>query len=372
MRIGYLTPGSVPMPPAGCTSVEIYSDHLARELSRTHRVTLYAKGLTPGTRTVGSLTIRRYVTPGGRHYLRQALRHLRNRPPHLLHVENRIPFILPLRTRFPKTPILLNLHSNVLIRSQPDIVVRRALREIDALVVNSQFLKSDLLARCPVLNPSKLHVIHPGLQAEHFPSRFTEQGLLLRRSLRERLGVPLDRRVLLYVGRFIPRKGIDVLLDAFRRVRRTHPNTELWIVGGRPSENTPFHNKLRAKAAGLPVRFLGFLKQSRLPACYAAADLFLCPSQQAEAFGLVNLEAAAAGLLVLASGNWGLRESVAEECLVREYRNPAAWAERICEELDDPERLEEKGRQARRWVTERYSWERTADRFRALYKSLPL
>jgi spore coat protein SA len=355
--------------------VEIYAKEIATALSRRHPTTLYAKSSQPNTRQTGKLTTRRLITQGGLPYARKVVRDLQTRAarPDLLHIENRIAFVPLLRAAYPKTPIVLNLHSNVLIASTPLPTVNKSFAKLDALVVNSQYLKRSLVRRYPALPADKVHVIHPGLDVRRFPSRFSTQGQLLRRETRKRLGVPSDRRVLLFVGRFIQRKGITVLLDAFRQVRQKHRNTELWIIGGRPHGTSAFHQAVRAKAKALPVRFLGFIPQNRLPSYYCAADLFVCPSQASEAFGLVNTEAAACGLPVIASKAWGIREAVADGVsgiLVENYTSPVAFAAAINRLLSNPTRLDALGRSAHRYAVTNFSWERTARKFEKVYRKL--
>ena len=373
LRIGLLSPGSLPLPPARCTSVEIYAAHLARELSRHHLVTLYAHGAKRGVRVRGGLTTRKWKTRGGTPYVRLVVGDVHKNTPSILQIENRIPFVLPLKQAFPRVPLVLNLHSNVLIQGLPRKRVDRSLKRVDALVVNSNYLKRFLLSRYPVLREHQVHVIHPGIDLDHFPPRFSSTGKRLRAKTRARLGVGEDKKVLLYVGRFIPRKGIGELLEAFADVHPRHPDAELWIIGGKPNGQGDFHQEMRGKAAGLPVRFLGFIRQDKLPAYYAASDLLVCPSQKAEAFGMVNLEASAAGLAVVASADWGIREAVkhgVSGVLVDDYRRPAAFAEAICNLLDDPLQLDRLGRSGHLWVREHFSWSRTAEHFLALYRKL--
>ncbi|TCP52437.1 spore coat protein SA [Tumebacillus sp. BK434] len=360
MTICCIAPGTFPFPPAPCTSVEIYLWHLARELSRTEPLLLYGK-----TDAVRADTPVSYL----RHVLREVKQH--SSPPALFHVENRIPFVVPIKKRFAQTPLVLNLHSNVLIQDLSPLTLRMSLSRLDALVVNSRYLQGDLLARYPVLPKEKVHVIQPGIDLTQFPSRFSPTGAALRAKVRARHQIADDQQIVLTAGRFTPRKGIAELLDAFRLVHTAQPQSVLWIIGGRPrDERHPFHTLLREKAAGLPVRFFGFLPHDRLPAYYAAADLFVCPSQQPEAFGLVNLEASAAALPVVATGRWGLCESVAQDVsgrLVEAFADPAAFAWEIGRLLDDPQGAAQLGVSGRNWVERRFSWERTARQFRALY-----
>ncbi|MGZ4031674.1 MAG: glycosyltransferase family 4 protein [Tumebacillaceae bacterium] len=374
MRICYLSPGSVPLPPAPSTSVEIYVWNLAKAMSRNNQVLLYGKG-TSRTKRLNNLTTRTFVTRGGLPYVRQTLQDLKRKPSssQIIQVENRVAFIPAVKHAYPHTPVILNLHSNVLIQSLPRSTVHHSLRTMDAMVVNSRYLKQFLLAKYPVLQASQVHVIPPGIDVTKFPSRFTERGQQLRSNMRRSLGVPGHKKIILYVRRFIPRKGISLLLDAFRQVHDKHPESELWIIGGKPSTSSDFHHTARNKAQGLPVRFLGFINQSRLPAYYLAADIFVCPSQKPESFGMVNLEASATGLPVVASDAWGLRESVKQGVsgvLVKDYTNPAAFAEAIQDLLANPTRLDQLGHSARHWVASECSWEKTASRFHTLYQRL--
>jgi spore coat protein SA len=373
MHIAILSPGSMPLPPAPCTSVEIYVHHLTRRLQRFTPVTLYAKGKSNSTLQHKQLTLRTCITKGGLSYARFVAKDLPARNPSLIHIENRIPFVPLFRHHFRNIPIVLNLHSNVLIQSLPLSTVKSALNATDALVVNSHFLKKDLLQRYHFLDDKKVHVIPPGIELKKFPSRFSDQGRQLRRNIRSRHRTRDQQKILLFVGRFIPRKGIDILLDAYRKVHANHPDSELWIIGGRPNKKTAFHHLIKNKAQHLPVRFLGFINQEKLPAYYAAADLFICPSQRPEAFGLVNLEAAAAGLPVIASDDWGIREAIADQTsglLISNYRDPSAFARAICDLLADPDRLQQLGKCAHQWVRDHYSWKTTAKHFLSLYQHL--
>ncbi|ASS75737.1 hypothetical protein CIG75_12585 [Tumebacillus algifaecis] len=376
MTISCIAPGNFPFPPAACTSVEIYLWHLATQLARTEPVLLYGVGESPAqpnapiqltTRTFPAIDSKSY-----RHFLRKDLK--QTPTPDLFHIENSIPLLLHIKKIKPRIPLLLNLHSNVLIQNFSAITIRHVFHRVDALVVNSEFLKNDLLDRYPFLQPAKVNVIHPGVDLQQFPSRFSTEGAARRAELRARYHISNDQNIVLTIGRFIPRKGIVQVIDAFRSVLKTHPNSELWIIGGHPhANNNAFHAQVRDKISGLPVRFFGFLPQSSLSDFYVAADLFVCASQLPEAFGLVNLEASAAGIPVLASAKWGLCESVAQNVsgrLVEAYTDPCAIAEEINALLSNKELCQQYGANGRRRVEEQFSWPKTSQAFRSLYSRI--
>ncbi len=114
----------------------------------------------------------------------------------------------------------------------------------------------------------------------------------------------------LSVGRLIVRKGLDRLIGAAATARAAGSEIELSIVGTGPEEEP-----LRRLAARLgiadAVRFEGFVDQAGLPAAYAAADAFAFPSLR-DPFGIVLLEAAAAGLPLVASPEAGATRDLVE------------------------------------------------------------
>lgn len=111
------------------------------------------------------------------------------------------------------------------------------------------------------------------------------------------VGEPVPLR-LINVGRMIPRKGLDCLLEALRRLPPTQRAVQLTLVGSGPHEA-----QLRAIAQTMSratVTFAGFVDQLGLPAFYRSADAFVLPTFL-DPFGIVMLEAAASGLALLGS-----------------------------------------------------------------------
>lgn len=104
--------------------------------------------------------------------------------------------------------------------------------------------------------------------------------------------------VVLFVGRLINKKGVDILLEAFARVVQNVPS-QLLIAGDGPERT-----KLEEQAARLRVNdrvhFVGFQQPKDLPRFYCAADLFVLPSRT-EPWGVVVMEALASGLPVVVS-----------------------------------------------------------------------
>jgi glycosyltransferase involved in cell wall biosynthesis len=148
---------------------------------------------------------------------------------------------------------------------------------------------------------------------------------------------------LLVVGRLIPRKGVRHLIRALAAMRPTRRPVSLTIVGSGPEEA-----ELRAlvQSSGVRgVRFVGFVDQDGLPACYAAADVFVFPTLD-DPFGIVLLEAAASGLALIASEHAGATLDLiqdGESGFVFDPHNEHALAEIIAKLADSPKLVRDLG-----------------------------
>jgi glycosyltransferase involved in cell wall biosynthesis len=168
-----------------------------------------------------------------------------------------------------------------------------------------------------------------------------------RKLLAESGGPPRGRFTLLYVGRFYRRKRVDVLLRAVAALSTRIPNLELRIVG-----NGPCAAQWRALARDLQLRdavvWLGDVSRARLADEYRACDLFCLPSVQ-EGFGIVLLEAMAAGKPIVASRAAAIPE-VAPHGVLVEPESAEALAAAIEDLHQSPAKRAELGRTGAQWV----------------------
>jgi glycosyltransferase involved in cell wall biosynthesis len=168
-----------------------------------------------------------------------------------------------------------------------------------------------------------------------------------RRLRAEAGGRPHDSFRLLFAGRFYRRKRVDVLLRAAAALATRIPDLELRIVG-----NGPCAAAWQSLAAGLKLRgavaWLGDVSRSQLVDEYRACDLFCLPSVQ-EGFGIVLLEAMAAGKAIVASRAAAIPEVVPHGLLV-EPDSPEALAAAIEELYRSPAKRAELGRAGAQWV----------------------
>jgi phosphatidyl-myo-inositol dimannoside synthase len=215
--------------------------------------------------------------------------------------------------------------------------------------------------------------VPPGVDTERFRPLSAEE----RAEARRRHGLPLDQPVVLGVSRLVPRKGFDRLLQAVALAARTRPEVVVAIAGsGRDRKRL---EEVAAKA-GAPVRFLGRVRDADLPALYGCADVFamLCRNRWAgleqEGFGIVFLEAAAAGVPQVAGRSGGAHEAVVhgETGLVVDHPDDVeAVAAAVAELLDHPERARAMGEAARARAVSEFTYDHLAARLGAALAALP-
>jgi phosphatidylinositol alpha-1,6-mannosyltransferase len=149
---------------------------------------------------------------------------------------------------------------------------------------------------------------------------------------RDRLGLQADAHVVLSASRLVRRKGQDTLIRSWPAVVAAAPDARLVIVGDGPSRRR-LGRLARASGVGESITFVAGHPWDEMPAIYAMADIFALPCRtrlwglEAEAFGIVFLEAAASGLRVLAGRSGGVTEVVTRVGGdVLDPRSPAVWA----------------------------------------------
>jgi starch synthase len=293
---------------------------------------------------------------------------------------------------------------------------RTAILEADAIVAVSNGTKDDILKAYPDVDPSRIHVIHNGIDLQQY--QYTpEIGAL------EKYGVDPEKPYVLFVGRITRQKGVTHLVDA---IQYLPPGTQIVLCAGAP--DTPeIADEMRTKveavrrftpgsqravvenfapdgghstATGDPtgtghnlVWIEQMVTREEAIQLYSHCAVFCCPSVY-EPFGIINLEAMACKAPVVASATGGILEVVVDEKMSAGGRseatghlvafdadplttyptNPAQFAKdlaaRITELLHDPAKCKRMGEAGRRRVEEHFSWTAIAAQTIKLYESL--
>ncbi len=252
---------------------------------------------------------------------------------------------------------------------------REVLRQADKIIAATPAEYAQLLWLYQA-DENKIMVIPPGVDIGRFYPIPPDEA-------KEFIGVPPCGRMLLFVGRIEPLKGLDVLIEAISIMQQNKAMQEkpfcLAVIGGEAEENSESSENLEmarikelTEKAGLSdlVTFLGKKSQDSLPYYYSAAEAVVVPSQY-ESFGMVALEAMACGTPVVASQIGGLAYLVQDG--VTGYTvpvdEPAELAVRLTTLLQDASLREQLGQRAVQ-VAQDYAWDKITSKLILVYQRL--
>jgi D-inositol-3-phosphate glycosyltransferase len=182
-------------------------------------------------------------------------------------------------------------------------------------------------------NTSKMTIIPPGVNTSFFKPMEKAQA-------KQMIGAKKEDKILLFVGRIEPLKGIDMLLYALKVLVTRNPELSvcLWIVGGDILQKKELWSKQLQLLQQLKeilhlstrVRFVGQKTQEELPDYYNAAEMVIMPSHY-ESFGMVTLEAMACGVPVITTNVAGVSQLIDKKhtALITSVNNPLLLASQI-------------------------------------------
>ncbi len=232
----------------------------------------------------------------------------------------------------------------------------------DMLIANTG-IEAEQLVKLYDADPTRVEIVHPGVDLDIF--RPVGQA-----AARRRLGLPADAHVLMFAGRIQPLKAPDILLHAVAALLERDPSLRrrlvVPVVGGPSGTGLEHPESLAqlASALGLDdvVRFIPPVAQSTLVDWYAAATLVCVPSYN-ESFGLVAVEAQAAGTPVVAAAVGGLTTVVRDGVsgLLVDGHDPADYARAIERVVHQPALRARMSHGALEQAAG-FAWERTAQR----------
>jgi len=251
----------------------------------------------------------------------------------------------------------------------------RIVRDADRLIAECPQDKEDLISLYHA-DPAKIAVIPCGFNPLEFQP-------FDRVEARRRLGIPQDARILLQLGRMVPRKGVDTVIRALGYIRRQagkqKERLRLIIVGGNTESpdvrQTPEIGRLQTLAAEEHVadwvHFTGRRCREALRYYYSAADIFITTPWY-EPFGIPPLEAMACGLPVIGSDTGGIKYSVVNgrTGFLVPPKDPSALAERIGQLLGDAALAIRMGASGLRRVHRHFTWEKVGRQMDDAYTAL--
>lgn len=291
---------------------------------------------------------------------------------------------LKLQESFPnKPPIIVTFHTLALMKnlvargerereSQARIDAEYSLAQNATRIITPSESARDYLAYLYDASSEKISVIPPGFNIDLFKP-------IEKRQAKQKINATQDHKIILFVGRIEPLKGIDVLMYAMKILTQRNPEMTvcLWVLGGDISQDVSEWSQELQRLEQLRktlrissfVKFVGQKPQDELPYYYNSAEMVVMPSNY-ESFGMTALEAMACGVPVITTNVAGISRFLDDEhkALVTSAHNPLLLAERIEHLLSDEVAHAHLGKEIQEKVSE-LSWRSIASQIEEIYKT---
>ena len=242
-------------------------------------------------------------------------------------------------------------------------ILRKVLRNSQLVVTAGQYSTEEAERAAKTSLP--VVIVPPGVDDKRFRPLTPQQRVYAR----SKYNLNEADEVILTLSRLVPRKGMDVLIKACADLKASRPRLKL-LIAGTGRDQRRLENIAKRKEA--PVTFLGHIPDEDIPNLYGLADLFsmLCRVRwgglEQEGFGIVFLEAAAAGIPQLAGKSGGAGEAVLEAMTGKVVSSPKdvdSVKEAICEILDDETKYQEMKKLSRQRAETEFSYDHLAAAF---------
>jgi glycosyltransferase involved in cell wall biosynthesis len=237
-------------------------------------------------------------------------------------------------------------------------IEKHMISKASKLLVLSGYMRNRLtdLHRCP---SDKIVQISGGVDIGQF--HLPDGG---RRSVKIHLNLPKDKTVFLTVRNLVPRMGLESLIEAFNGSDSLREKGFL-LMGGKGFLEGRLKELVFDFDLEDTIHFLGFIPDEKLPGFYQAADYFVLPTKELEGFGLVILEAMACGTPVLGTPVGAIPEVIGpfDNRLIFTGTSPEDLRKKMEEIIERPAEYHFEPSFCRKFVEERYAWEKVADDF---------
>jgi glycosyltransferase involved in cell wall biosynthesis len=238
------------------------------------------------------------------------------------------------------------------------------LKRADGFIAISEAIQREFIAAG--FRSNHVTLIHHGVDTQRFrPASDSEKT-----ELRRRLALPFDANLLVFVGRLLRGKGIEILIEAFERLATELSSAALVVVGSGDGQSLSVEAEIRSRVAGSShaqrVFFVGRI--DNVQDYLRAGDVFVFPSLF-EALPLAVIEAGACGIASVASCTGGIPDIIEDGVtgLLVEPGDPAALIDATRRLLQEPELRSRLGRAAREAVSRRFNLELNVERYASFF-----
>lgn len=282
-------------------------------------------------------------------------------------------FDIPYVVTFHALGLVRKIHQKEMDKFPPERIniERKIIKEADHIIAECPQDKTDMIQLYNA-NPEKITIIPCGYSAEEFYP-------INKLKARKVLDFSPDGKIILQLGRMVPRKGVDNVIKAVGHIKKKDDNVRLVIVGGETDTPetmiSPELNRLQqiAAEAGIlsSILFTGRKRRDVLKYYYTAADVFISTPWY-EPFGITPLEAMACGTVVIGSNVGGLKFTIqhGKTGFLVPSHDPMALAEKIEQLLSDEKLLKLMRSNALKMVNKNFTWNVVAMSCHRLYEKI--
>ncbi|RNA69873.1 glycosyltransferase family 4 protein [Alteribacter keqinensis] len=379
MKIAIICTEKLPIPPIRGGAIQTYIAGALPSLKRHHDITVYGRSdeaLADRETADGVKYIR---VPGGllETYRDGIAAVLKEETYDVIHIFNRPRLVEAVRNAAPKSRLILSMHNDMFKREKisPEEGAA-AVAQVDKIITISDYIGQSIVKDYPEAAP-KLKTIYSGVDLNQFVPASTSKGKQLRDAVRSEHNLG-SKKVIMFAGRLSANKGADVLLEAIPILAKKHSDIALVLVGSKWfSDNnvTDYVAYVRALAQRMPVPVIttGFVDPNEIQRWFAAADVFVCPSQWQEPLARVHYEAMAAGLPIVTTARGGNPEVIdpgVNGFVIENPENPQEFADKLSQILGDPGNAQKMGANGRKLAEERFQWIRVVSDILTVWKEM--
>ncbi|WP_069187711.1 glycosyltransferase family 4 protein [Alkalihalobacillus pseudalcaliphilus] len=369
MNILMICTEKLPVPPIRGGAIQTYIDGVSSLLAKEHQITILGRD-DPSLETDEYMMDIRYVRIKSgtfETYADGVKEFLRTNSFDIIHLFNRPKLVKYIREVATDTRLVLSMHNDMFTLNKiSSEEAEETINQLDQIVTISNYIGKTISDLYPQAE-SKLKTIYSGVDIKRFVPPNSQNAQRMRKIIREENNLP-NKKVILFAGRLSANKGADILIQAIPELAKRHPDIALIIVGSKwfsDNKVSDYVAYVRALASRLPIPVIntGFVSPDEIQNWFAAADIFVCPSQWQEPLARVHYEAMASGLPIITTARGGNPEVIIpnENGLVIENpENPQAFTEQLDYLLSNVTQARNMGLYGRELVEANYTWERVA------------
>ncbi|KYG32436.1 glycosyltransferase family 4 protein [Alkalihalobacillus trypoxylicola] len=379
MNILMICTEKLPVPPIRGGAIQTYIDGVSSILAKEHQLTILGRddSSLENDESVEGIRYVRVKSGTFENYAEGVKEFLRSHSFDIIHLFNRPRLVKYIREVAPQTRLVLSMHNDMFTTNKiSSKEAEETISQLDQIVTVSNYIGRTIAELYPQAE-NKLKTVYSGVDIGRFVPPHSEDAQRMRRRIREENNLQ-NKKVILYAGRLSANKGADILVQAMPELAKRHSDIALIIVGSKwfsDDKVSDYVAYVRALASRLPIPVIntGFVAPDEIQNWFAAADVFVCPSQWQEPLARVHYEAMASGLPIITTARGGNPEVILPNengIVIENPENPQEFTEQLTHIFSNLTQARNMGQYGRKLAESNYTWERVASDILDVWKEV--